>query len=174
VGSATVAWAVGTRHALFMSLFDAVAAGDLARVEALLAGGADPNPFDAEGRTPLATAAENGHEELVRTLLAGGADPSLTDRMGESALTKAAAHGHGRVAALLYPHGSEDDQAMARTLLKVGTDFFNLPRSQPEPPDDFRRKLASAGAYLSSKLGDSNPAERLERLRRAEKNSKKP
>lgn len=156
-----------------MSLFDAVAAGDLARVEELLAGGADANPFDAEGRTPLMAAAENGSEALVRALLAGGADPILTDRMGESALTKAAAHGHGRVAALLYPHASEEDQAMARTLLRVGTDFFNLPRSQPEPPDDFRRKLASAGAYIADKLGDSSPAERLERLRRAEKNSKK-
>src|SRR5690242_10531791 len=108
-----------------MSLFDAVAAGDLARVEALLAGGADPNPFDAEGRTPLTVAAENGHEALVQALLVGGADPSLTDHMSESALIKAAAHGHGRVAARLYPHASEDDQGMARTLLKVGTDFFN-------------------------------------------------
>ncbi|QRK11871.1 ankyrin repeat domain-containing protein [Archangium violaceum] len=156
-----------------MSLFDAVMAGDLARVEALLAAGADPNPFDADGRTPLMVAAENGHEELVRTLLAAGADPILTDRMSESALTKAAAHGHGRVAALLYPHASEDDQAMARTLLQVGTDFFTLPREQPQPPDDFRRKLASAGAYIAGKLGDHSPTERLERLRRAEKNSKK-
>ncbi|MGZ3460340.1 MAG: ankyrin repeat domain-containing protein [Archangium sp.] len=156
-----------------MSLFDAVAAGDRARVEALLASGADPNPFDAEGRTPLMLAAEKGLEALVQCLLAGGADPILTDRLGESALLKAAAHGHGRVAALLYPHASEDDQAMARTLLRVGTDFFDLPRSPPPPPDGLRRKLASAGAYLSSKLGDPAPSERLERLHRAEKNSKK-
>lgn len=156
-----------------MSLFDAVAAGDLARVEALLAGGADPNPFDAEGRTPIALAAEKGHEALVTALLAGGADPALPDRMGESALIKAAAHGHGRVAALLYRHSSEDDQVMARTLLRVGTDFFDLPRAPPPPPDDFRRKLASAGAYIAGKLGDSSPQERLERLHRAEKNSKK-
>ncbi|WNG32845.1 hypothetical protein F0U61_03855 [Archangium violaceum] len=156
-----------------MSLFDAVTAGDLARVEALLSSGADPNPFDSEGRTPLMVAAENGHEALVRTLLAAGADPILTDRMSESALIKASAHGHGRVAALLYPHASEEDQAMARTLLQVGTDFFKLPREQPQPPDDFRRKLASAGAYIAGKLGDNSPTERLERLHRAEKNSKK-
>lgn len=156
-----------------MSLFDAVAAGDLARVEALLAGGADPNPFDAEGRTPLMLAAENGREDLVRALLAGGSDSILTDRVGETALGKAAAHGHGRVAAILYPLASEDEQLMARALLKVGTDFFNLPREPSPPPDELRRKLATAGAYIAGKLGDSAPQERLERLHRAEKNSKK-
>lgn len=158
-----------------MSLFDAVTAGDLARVETLLAGGADANPFDAEGRTPLMLAAEQGREDMVQVLLAGGADPILTDRIGESALIKAAAHGHGAIAALLYNHASEEDQAMARTLLRVGTDFFSLPRSPPPPPDNkLGRKLASAGAYVAGKLGDSAPAQRLERLFRAEKNSKKP
>ena len=156
-----------------MSLFDAVLAGDLARVQALLDAGADPNPFDDEGRTPLMIAAENGREDLVLALLDGGTDPILTDRVGETALGKAAAHGHARIAALLYPHASEDDQLMARTLLKVGTDFFNLPRAPPPPPDDFRRKLASASAYIAGKLGDDAPNQRLERLERAEKNSKK-
>ncbi len=156
-----------------MSLFDAVAAGDLARVQVLLDGGADPNPFDAEGRTPLMVAAQHGREDLVQCLLAGGADPTLTDRLGETALGKAAAHGHPRIAALLYPHSSEDDQMMARTLLQVGTDFFNLPRQPPPPPDELHRKLASAGAYLTGKLGDNTLTERMERLERAEKNDKK-
>jgi uncharacterized protein len=156
-----------------MSLFEAVRAGDLARVQALLDAGEDPNPFDDEGRTPLMLAAENGREDLVLALLGGGTDPILTDRVGETALAKAAAHGHARIAALLYPHASEDEQLMARTLLKVGTDFFNLPRSTPPPPDELRRKLASASAYIAGKLGDDAPAQRLERLARAEKNSKK-
>jgi ankyrin repeat protein len=156
-----------------MSLFEAVRAGDLARVQALLDAGEDPNPFDDEGRTPLMLAAENGREDLVLALLDGGTDPILVDRVGETALAKAAAHGHARIAALLYPYASEDEQLMARTLLKVGTDFFNLPRSPPPPPDELRRKLASASAYIAGKLGDTAPAQRLERLERAEKNSKK-
>ncbi len=157
-----------------MSLFDAVAAGDVARVEALLAGGADPNPFDAEGRTPLMVAAQEGHEELVRALLAKGADPLLTDAQGEGALTKAAAYGHAHIAELLLPHASEDERDMARTLLRVGTDVLATPRA-PEPPrDDFKHKLASAGAYVSRKLGDMAPTERLERALRAQKNAKKP
>jgi ankyrin repeat protein len=156
-----------------MSLFDAVAAGDLARVQVLLDSGTDPNPFDAEGRTPLMVAAQDGREDLVQCLLAGGADPSLTDRLGETALGKAAAHGHARLATLLYPHASEDDQMMARTLLKVGTDFFNLPREPLPPPDELHRKLASAGAYLTGKLGDNTLTQRLERLERAAKYNKK-
>ncbi|EPX57971.1 Ankyrin repeat protein [Cystobacter fuscus DSM 2262] len=156
-----------------MSLFDAVVAGDVSRVEALLAGGADPNPFDAEGRTPLMLAAERGEEPLARVLLAGGADPSLTDRLGESALTKAAAHGHRRLAALFYPQASPDEQDMARALLQVGSDFFSMPREAPPPPSGLMRKLASASAYVSQKLGDDVPTQRLERLERAQKNNKK-
>src|SRR5687767_14206980 len=100
-----------------MSLFDAVQAGDLARLLALLDAGEDPNPFDDEGRTPLMVAAESGREELVLALLAGGARPLLSDRVGETPPTKGAAYGHGRIAALLSPHASADEQAMARTLL---------------------------------------------------------
>ncbi len=159
-----------------MSLFDAVMAGDLAQVEARLAGGEDPNPFDAERRTPLMLAAERGEQDIVRALLAAGADPSLTDRLGESALTKAAAHGHRALATLFYPHASREDQEMARALLNVGSDFFSLPRAAPEPRegDGLRRKLARASAYVSGKLGDDVPTQRLERLERAEKNLKKP
>jgi ankyrin repeat protein len=157
-----------------MSLFDAAAVGDLARVEALLAGGEDPNPFDAEGRTPLMVAAQEGHEDVVRALLAQGADPFLTDARGEGALTKAAAHGHAHIAALLLPHASEDEQEMARTLLKLGTDFLAMPRAPAPPRDDLKHKLASAGAYVSRKLGDMAPTERLERALRAQKNTKKP
>ena len=156
------------------SLFEAVVAGDLERVQSLLAGGADPNPFDAEGRTPLMIAAERGEEDIVRALLARGADPALTDRLGEGALSKAAAHGHRGLATLLYAHASRDEQDMARALLQVGTDFFT--RAQPTPPpsgEGLRRKLASASAYLSSKLGDEVPTQRMERLARAEKHGKK-
>ena len=155
------------------SLFAAVRAGDAAHLEALLAAGADPNPFDPQGRTPLMLAAEQGAEALVRGLLAHGADVTLPDRLGEGALSKAAAHGHERVARLLFPHASREEQELAITLLRVGTDLSSPPDDPPAvEPGGLRHRLATAGAYVTGKLGGGT--ERLERLQRAEKNTKKP
>ena len=70
--------------------------GDLAAIQALLAGGADPNTFDAGGQTALHWAARGGHPigphacrgeapnrlEIVAALIAGGGDLNLADRRG--------------------------------------------------------------------------------------------
>jgi len=152
-----------------MSLFDAVLAGDGAAVESHLSAGADPNPFDAEGRTPLMAAARAGRADLVQLLLEAGADPELTDHIGESALIMAAAHGHAEVCQWLMPHARDDDRDLARTLLS-GLGITDLRLDTAPPPDKgFRRKLASAGAYVSGKLGDDGAAQRLARVLRSEK-----
>jgi hypothetical protein len=159
-----------------MSLFDAVMAGDVARVEALLAQGEDPNPLGERGRTPLMVAAEAGNAELVRVLLDAGAEPMLTDGTGETALLIAAAHGHPGVCRLLLPHASADDRDLAHTLLKTsGGSMMDVPPGPPDEglgPSDARRKLASAGAYVANKLGDDGPTKRLARLFRSEKGRK--
>ena len=57
------------------ALFDAVSAGDLARVRAALQAGADPNEREpGDNATPLHFAAANGQIEIVRALLDAGAD----------------------------------------------------------------------------------------------------
>lgn len=160
-----------------MSLFDAVMTGHEARVQALLDAGEDPNPIGDRGRTPLMMAAEAGREKIVRMLLAAGAEPILTDDVGETALVIAAAHGHAEICNLLMPHAREDERDMAQHLLKTaGGSILDVrpgpPPEEPPPNSDVRRKLASAGAYVSDKLGDSNPAKRLARLFRAEKGRK--
>ncbi|MBU8895644.1 ankyrin repeat domain-containing protein [Corallococcus sp. M34] len=155
-----------------MSLFDAVSAGDRAAVLAQLDAGADLNPFDLEGRTPLMLAAREGQTDLVGLLLEAGADPILTDSIGETPLIMAAAHGHAEVCRLLLPHARADEKDLARTLLS-GLGLGHIPMDPPAvPPDSFRRKLASAGAYVAGKLGDDGPAKRLERALRAEKQRK--
>jgi hypothetical protein len=159
-----------------MSLFDAVMDGDETRVLAMLDAGEDPNPIGDRGRTPLMMAAEAGHEKIVRALLAAGAEPILTDDTGETALVIAAAHGHAEICKLLMPHAREDERDLAQHLLKTAGGSILDARPGPPPeepkPSDVRRKLASAGAYVSDKLGDSNPAKRLARLLRSEKGRK--
>jgi ankyrin repeat protein len=158
-----------------MSLFDAVMAGDEARVEELLAAGEDPNLLGERGRTPLMVAAEAGHEKIVRALLAAGAEPILTDDMGETALLMAAAHGHADVCKLLMPHARDDERDLARCLLRDSGNLLEVPPGPPDEgpgPSETRRTLASAGAYVASKLGDDGPTKRLARLLRSEKGRK--
>ncbi|ADO76028.1 Ankyrin repeat protein [Stigmatella aurantiaca DW4/3-1] len=158
-----------------MSLFDAVSAGELPRVRALLAEGVDPNLLGERGRTPLMVAAEAGHVGVVQALLAAGAEPFLTDELGETALLISAAHGHGEVCELLLPHASDDERDLARRLLRDCSLPGVLPpgpADEGERPSDSRRKLASVGAYVANKLGDDGPAKRLARLFRSEKGRK--
>jgi uncharacterized protein len=59
-------------------------------VDLLLSRGAALDAMDDRGRTPLMTAAELGHAELVAMLIGRGADQSLRDKSGKTALDLAA------------------------------------------------------------------------------------
>ncbi|MBZ4414365.1 ankyrin repeat domain-containing protein [Myxococcus sp. XM-1-1-1] len=151
-----------------MSLFDAVLANDSRSLSAQLAAGADPNPFDDEGLTPLMVAAREGHSELVALLLEAGGDPILTNALGETALVLAATYGNTDSVRLLWDSGSQADQDMARAHLATG----RAGTTAPTQPEGFRHKLASASAYVAGKLGDDGPTARLERALRSQKQRK--
>ncbi len=77
------------------TLFDAIDAGNLERVQQLLDEGADLQVLDRTGSTPLHRAARAGHADLGRVLLADGAEvntgtpegtPPCTQRCGEGML----------------------------------------------------------------------------------------
>ncbi len=71
-GAATTAGAEKDSD-LFLAAFD----GDLAKVNALLAAGADPNAKTTDnGATALMMASLEGHTEVVNALLAAKADPN--------------------------------------------------------------------------------------------------
>ncbi len=153
-----------------MDLFEAVAAQDVAALKKLIRGGADVNPFGERGRTPLMLAAQAGFADGVKLLLDAGADATFPDDTGETAFVKAAGGGHEDAVELLLPFATDDEKDLAMRMLEaVSQGDFPGP-SEPAATDGLKRKLASAGAYVSGKLGDKSAGTRLARILRSEKN----
>jgi ankyrin repeat protein len=82
-------------------LMVACSRGELARAEALVAGGEDVNARDRFGHTPLMYAAGAGHASVVEMLLSSGADAGAKNQNNLTAFELAAARGHRAVAELL-------------------------------------------------------------------------
>jgi hypothetical protein len=89
------------------ALGEAARAGDAARVKALVAGGADVNARDAQGRTVLLQAVEAGSAPSVAVLVAAGADVDAADNNGLTALIEATRLGHEDVVASLLDAGAD-------------------------------------------------------------------
>jgi ankyrin repeat protein len=87
------------------AVHDAARSGDTGRLAALLADGADPDPVDSSGESPLYVAAARGLTEVVARLLAEpGVDPNRRSERGWGPLTAAAFAGHAPVVRLLLTH----------------------------------------------------------------------
>ncbi|WP_420634422.1 ankyrin repeat domain-containing protein [Candidatus Palauibacter sp.] len=96
---------------------DAAMAGDLARVEALLADGADVSAPQGDGMTALHWAARSADARLARLLLGAGADVTATTRIGAyTALHMASEVGSAEVVELLLVGGA----AQTATTEEVG------------------------------------------------------
>jgi ankyrin repeat protein len=87
----------------------AVRADDLAKVNQLLAGGADPKAANRYGITPLYLACENANPAVIERLLKAGADPNSTSTEGETALMTVARTGVVAAAKVLLDHGAKVD-----------------------------------------------------------------
>lgn len=111
VGAATVAalalaWAGGIGPDA--PLADAAAQEDVARVEALLAEGADVNASQGDGMTALHWAARHGSVEMTDLLLEAGAEPERTTRLGAyTPLHMAAELGRDAVVGRLIEAGAD-------------------------------------------------------------------
>ena len=68
----------------------ATAQGSVDDIGQLRQQGADPQPRDSNGRTPLHVAAFQGHSSVAQALITAGADPGLLDNQRYDAVTIAA------------------------------------------------------------------------------------
>ena len=91
------------------ALVAAVTSGDLDRVSALIARGAEVNYRNRDGETPLTFAAAWDQLAAARVLLDHGADPNAADRHGGTALMWAAQHSEPALARALLAAGAEVD-----------------------------------------------------------------
>lgn len=82
--------------------------GDVARVQALLSNGEDPNAQDSQGWSPLHFAAQASSSSVTEALLAAGASTELKDSYGNTALFRAVfcSKGDGSVVMLLRAAGA--------------------------------------------------------------------
>ncbi len=125
-----------------LTLFEAAAVGDVARIRALLSvRGSRAGEYAPDGFTPLHLAAYFGRADAVRVLVEAGAAVDATTRnaMANRPLHAAAAGGHNGVARLLVEAGADVDarQAGGWTALQAAAHHGN---------DELADLLLEAGA----------------------------
>ena len=86
--------------------------GDIARLEQLLAQGADANqPAGVNDWPPLMHAIHKNQRESVRVLLRHGADPNYRGAHGNTPLMMAAGYGYADIVRALLDGGADPDYA---------------------------------------------------------------
>ena len=89
-----------------MTLHEAAAQGDLARVQSLVRSGTPVESRGQLGATPLFGAARGGHVDVAEFLLAEGADVDTRAEEGHTALMVAAAGGPTNTVSVLIEKGA--------------------------------------------------------------------
>lgn len=87
----------------------------LETVNHLLAGRAQVNAKDSDGRTALMFAVVNSHPKVVKALLRAGAHVNARARDGGTALMLAAANGHAEITRMLLNSGAKTGYKYAST-----------------------------------------------------------
>jgi ankyrin repeat protein len=101
------------RRNIAADLHGPAAAGNLAEVQRLIAGGANVNARDNWGRTPLHAAAYKGHQEVVEVLVRCGAQIDSEDKAGCTPAMLAMHLGHRAVVERLVQMGATVDLCLA-------------------------------------------------------------
>ncbi|NIJ59848.1 hypothetical protein FHS82_003709 [Pseudochelatococcus lubricantis] len=88
-------------------LHTAAKRNDVARIEALLADGADIEARDDSGATALLVATHENNVAAARLLIAAGADVNAKDKISDSPYLYAGARGHLDILKLTLTHGAD-------------------------------------------------------------------
>lgn len=91
------------------SLSRAAKKGDLAKVEQLIAEGADLDATDSRGNSAIYQAAAKGHADVVEALAQAGADIEIDNSFGSTPLHVASRYGHVEVIRVLVTYGADVD-----------------------------------------------------------------
>jgi len=89
------------------ALVAAAERGDTVAVRKLLAGGANVNAHDGQGRTALLAATRRNRIEAARALIEAGADVNAKDRIQDSPFLYAGAEGRLEILKLTLAHGAD-------------------------------------------------------------------
>ena len=119
--------------------------GDIGAVQNLIKSKADVNEKSSSIRvTPLISAAEKGHTEIVKLLLDHDAEVDAGDKYGRSALMRATWYGHDAVVAILLDRGTDVNASdtWGHTPLMMAAKGGHISTA---------RTLLDQGAYLNEK-----------------------
>ena len=116
-----------------VAIVDAIKAGDVARVRALVDKRADVNATQQDGTTPLHWAVDRDQPEIAQMLIRAGANVKAANRFGATPLWLASLNGNAKTIAMLIEAGADAKSANAdgETALMVAartgkTDAVNL------------------------------------------------
>ena len=107
IAAVVVLAGIVSASALAGPVHDAASQGNVAAIEALLAGGAEIDARDPGGETPLIRAILEGHADVAELLIADGADVMARNERGLTPLHAAAYSGSAELTQLLLDHGAE-------------------------------------------------------------------
>lgn len=135
------------------NLLEAAREGDLERVRALLAQGADTAAVDQDSYTALHLAAEDGHTEIIECLLAHGANTEASAKYGITALHSAILFGHSNPVEALLAGGAQTE---ANITMPISRDLpYPYPKRTPKGRGRYRHFTTGHTAlHLAARNGE--------------------